>query len=101
MALEAVGVFAEVTAHPLHLLHHQAGMVQQGVACRGRSDTPAGSLEQGDANLVLHPTHARTGGCQGEPGPGATLGDAARFGDQQKQPQVGEVEMHQQPPWAT
>ena len=94
VALQAVGVLAQLAAHALGLLQQQACVVHERAARRRRLHALAIAIQQRGAELDLHVAdpRARRRHCQVHAlGAG---GDAAGFHDVQEQLEVGEVEAH-------
>ncbi len=92
MALQAVSELAEFGTHALDLLSDQPGMVRQGATRRRRLHAAAATREQGHSERLFHAAHPLAGRGQRDVLARRAAGDAAGFGDVQKQLQVGQIE---------
>ncbi len=80
MPFQPLRIFAQVAAHPVHLLHDNACMVQQRAAGIGRLHAAPVAEQQGHAQQVFHAAQPRTGGRQRQVrAPGAGRDAAALY----------------------
>ncbi|MCY1505321.1 hypothetical protein D9M68_395310 [compost metagenome] len=101
VALEALAVLAELAAQPLHLLQHDARVVQQRASGLGGAHALRVTREQGRAERVFHAAHALAGRGQRHVRAAGAGREAAGFDDVEKEPQVGQVESHGGPQGST
>ncbi len=91
---EALAVFAELAAQALHLLQHDACMVQQRAAGLGGAHALRVAREQRAAERVFHAAHALAGRGERHVRALGAGREAARFDNVDEEPQVGEIESH-------
>ena len=99
VTLEAVGVFAQLAAHPLGLLQQQSRVVHERSARRRRLYALTFPIEQRRTELDLHVADARTCGGDGEVHAVRAGSDAAGFHDVHEQLEVDQVEAHGRGGW--
>ena len=94
VALEAVGVLAQLATHALGLLQQQACVVHERAARRRRLHALAIAIQQRGAELDLHVADARARRGDRQVHALGAGGDAAGLDDVQEELEVGEVEAH-------
>src|SRR5260221_3643636 len=91
---DAAGKGGEIAAHPLHIVDHDPGVIEQAFAGRGQLNAAAAALEQRNAKRGFEALDPLARGRQRQMGARSALRDAARIGHCDKQLQVDQVETH-------
>jgi len=91
---ETAGIGAQILAQPLCLAQDHACMRKKGATCLCRCDALAAPQQQCCAQGLLHVANAGRGGRERKVRALGPPGDAARFHDMAKQPEIGQIETH-------
>src|SRR6185295_7811812 len=94
VALQAVGVFAQLAAHALSLLQQQACVMDEGAAGRCRLHALPIAVQQRGAELDLHVADSRARRGHRQVHAIGAGGDAAGLYDVQEEFEIGQVEAH-------
>src|SRR5258708_31763384 len=98
MARQPVRVVAKLAPHPLELLEHDAGVMEEGASGRRRADGAAPTVEQRHAERLLHATDTSARGGERDMAAVRAAGNASGFGNMAEETQIGQIETHRDTP---
>ncbi|MNG15053.1 hypothetical protein D3C84_988530 [compost metagenome] len=84
----------ELGLQVLHLVHDQAGVLEQFMPGRRQFHAAAVAVQQAGVELAFQRLDAGAGGGRREKGPASALGQARGLTDMNEKTQVSQVEMH-------
>src|SRR5690606_25133089 len=94
MAFNPAAVLAQIAVHAFHLLHYNAGVMQQRASGWRQLYAFMAAVEQEHAEYDSHTLYTFTGRSRGDMAATRSFGDGARFVHAQEQAKVGQIKAH-------